>query len=133
MATLITLANFTGPSPSGNGIYDSAGLLADSNGDLFGTTDGGGTFGDFPGYGTVYEITNTDGSFASTPTTLVNFNSTDGASPQAGLIADAAGDLFGTSLIPSFSLRHKRRFFAVWNGLKRLQVGSLRSSLPASR
>jgi succinate dehydrogenase/fumarate reductase flavoprotein subunit len=25
------------------------------------------------------------------------------------------------------------RFFAVWNGLKRLQVGSLRSSLPASR
>ncbi len=29
--------------------------------------------------------------------------------------------------------RLKKGFFAVWNGLKRLQVGSLRSSLPASR
>ena len=31
------------------------------------------------------------------PTTLVSFNVTDGEGPSAGLIADAAGDLFGTT------------------------------------
>ena len=31
------------------------------------------------------------------PTTLVSFNGTDGAEPFAGLMADAAGDLFGTT------------------------------------
>ena len=30
-------------------------------------------------------------------TTLVSFNGADGALPIAGLIADAAGDLFGTT------------------------------------
>jgi hypothetical protein len=29
--------------------------------------------------------------------TLVNFNSSTGFAPQAGLVADAAGDLFGTT------------------------------------
>jgi uncharacterized repeat protein (TIGR03803 family) len=32
-----------------------------------------------------------------TLTTLVNFNGTDGAFPFAGLVADAHGDLFGTT------------------------------------
>ena len=32
-----------------------------------------------------------------TPTTLVSFNGSNGAYPYAGLIADAAGDLFGTT------------------------------------
>ena len=30
-------------------------------------------------------------------TTLVGFNGANGAAPDAGLIADAAGDLFGTT------------------------------------
>ncbi len=34
-------------------------------------------------------------SYPGTPITLVNFNGTDGASPDGALIADAAGDLFG--------------------------------------
>lgn len=33
---------------------------------------------------------------SATLTTLVGFNSTDGDEPRADLIADAAGDLFGT-------------------------------------
>jgi hypothetical protein len=32
-----------------------------------------------------------------TLTTLVSFNGTDGAFPFAGLVADAHGDLFGTT------------------------------------
>jgi len=45
----------------------------------------------------VFEITKTAGVYASTPTTLVGFNSTDGANPIASLIADANGNLFGTT------------------------------------
>ena len=35
--------------------------------------------------------------YASAPTTLVSFNGSDGNGPYAGLIADANGDLFGTT------------------------------------
>jgi uncharacterized repeat protein (TIGR03803 family) len=53
------------------------------------------------GGGTVFEIVKTAGGYASVPTTLVNFcslaNCADGSSPIAGLIADAKGNLFGTT------------------------------------
>jgi hypothetical protein len=68
-------------------------LLLDANGDLFGTTGGGGA-GDA---GTAFEITKTASGYASVPTTLVSFSGDDGADPAAGLIADASGDLFGTT------------------------------------
>ncbi len=50
------------------------------------------------GAGTVFEIKKTAAGYASTPTTLVSFNGANGASPAAGLIADASGDLFGTTI-----------------------------------
>ena len=34
-----------------------------------------------------------------TLTTLVSFNGTNGSEPSSGLIADAAGDLFGTTYV----------------------------------
>jgi len=45
----------------------------------------------------VFEIAKTASGYASTPTTLVTFNGSNGETPVAGLIADAAGDLFGTT------------------------------------
>ena len=53
-------------------------------------------------HGTVFEITKTASGYATTPTTLVSFNARQrllahGANPFAGLIADANGDLFGTT------------------------------------
>jgi uncharacterized repeat protein (TIGR03803 family) len=48
-------------------------------------------------FGTVFEIAKTAAGYASTPTTLVSFNGTNGAFPEAGLIADANGNLFGTA------------------------------------
>jgi len=83
-----------------NGAGPSAGLIADANGNLIGTTEFGGAYGESGGgrgYGTVFEIAKTSGGYASTPTTLVNFNGTNGESPEAGLIADANGNLFGTT------------------------------------
>ena len=89
-STQTTLVSFNGP----DGSTPSFGaLLADANGNLFGTTDQGGA-NDF---GTVFEIAKTAGGYASTPTTLVSFNGTNGEIPGAGLIADANGDLFGTT------------------------------------
>jgi hypothetical protein len=81
-----------------NGAFPLAGLIVDANGNLFGTTSQGGTTPQGgPGYGTIFEIANSGGVYASTPTTLVTFNGNDGAVPEAGLIADANGNLFGTT------------------------------------
>jgi uncharacterized repeat protein (TIGR03803 family) len=84
--TLVSFNGADGSGPIGN-------LIADSHGDLFGTT----VFGGANNLGTVFEITKTATGYASTPTTLVNFNGTNGAGPSGNLIADAAGDLFGTT------------------------------------
>ncbi|HJS87869.1 MAG TPA: choice-of-anchor tandem repeat GloVer-containing protein [Acetobacteraceae bacterium] len=74
------------------GAFPQASLITDANGDLFGTTNGGGP----SGTGTAFEIAKTDAGYASTPTTLASFNGTNGF-PAAGLIADAIGNLFGTT------------------------------------
>jgi uncharacterized repeat protein (TIGR03803 family) len=76
-----------------NGAVPLGGLIADAAGDLFGMTFAGGANGD----GTVFEIVKTSTGFASTPTTLFSFNGTNGSRPEGSLIADAAGDLFGTT------------------------------------
>ena len=89
-ATPTTLVSFDDGT---NGEFPEASLRADSDGDLFGTTELGAGDGD----GTVFEIVKTAVGYASTPTTLVSFNGTDGAVLLGGLIADSNGDLFGTT------------------------------------
>jgi uncharacterized repeat protein (TIGR03803 family) len=88
-----TLVNFNAT----NGAFPSGSLIADAHGDLFGTTENGGTNGD----GTVFELLNNGTaaapSYASAPTTLVSFNTTNGAFPEGGLTLDAAGNLIGTT------------------------------------
>ena len=76
-----------------DGIYPSAGLIFDTDGNLYGTTYGGGDY-----YrGTVFEMT-PNGSGGWTEKKLHNFgNGTDGANPQDDLIFDAAGNLYGTT------------------------------------
>jgi len=70
-----------------------AGLIADANGNLFGTAEAGGSY-----YGgTIFEIVKTAGGYASTPTVLYNFDDHTGVGPVGALIADANGNLFGTT------------------------------------
>jgi uncharacterized repeat protein (TIGR03803 family) len=88
-STATVLVSFDGT----NGNAPAGGLIADAAGDLFGTTMLGGADGD----GTVFEIVKTGGSYASTPTILASFSGNNGLAPQAGLVADAAGNLFGTT------------------------------------
>ncbi len=87
--TLTTLVVFNGT----DGAIPQAGLIADAAGNLFGTTSAGGE----DDRGTVFEIAKTSTGYASTPTTLVSFNNSNGADPDAPLIADSAGNLFGTT------------------------------------
>jgi uncharacterized repeat protein (TIGR03803 family) len=69
------------------------GLTVDGAGNLFGVTSASGN----GSYGTVVEIAKTAAGYASAPATLITFNGANGANPSGGLIADAAGNLFGTT------------------------------------
>jgi len=81
---------YAGPDPDGEFPY--AGLIRDAAGNFYGTTASGGAYKG----GTVFKL-----DTAGNETVLYNFCSAagcaDGASPVAGLIQDAAGNLYGTT------------------------------------
>jgi uncharacterized repeat protein (TIGR03803 family) len=83
--TITTLAPFNGT----NGSYPQGRVILDAQGNLFGTTANGGAFN----RGTVWELA----AGSNTITTLASFNGTNGAGPEAGVILDAQGNLFGTT------------------------------------
>src|SRR6266481_4154904 len=64
-----------------NGAGPVASLITDAQGDLFGTTVEGGA----NNLGTVFEIAKTAHGYASTPTTLINFDGINGATPDGSL------------------------------------------------
>ena len=80
-----------------DGSQPVAGLIFDAVGNLYGTTEYGGTYSNcYGGCGTVFELTPAAGG-GWTETVLHSFNGTDGREPAAGLIFDAAGNLYGTT------------------------------------
>lgn len=86
-AQTFTLLHDFASSPDGNSSF--AGLIRNAQGNLFGTTCCGGTFG----FGTVFK---TNG--AGKETVLYSFaGPPDGAFPHGALIGDAAGNLYGTT------------------------------------
>jgi uncharacterized repeat protein (TIGR03803 family) len=92
--TLTTLYSFCSQTNCTDGADPYAGLVQAANGDFYGTTYSGGANGN---YGTVFKITP-----GGTLTTLYSFcsqtNCPDGATPQAGLVQAADGDLYGTTV-----------------------------------
>jgi len=106
------LYSFTGDSQiGGNGttFYDGqtpyGGLVLDSHGNLYGTTSGGGTYG----AGIAFELSPPpSGSPQGTPwteTVLHSFNGlVDGGDPEAGLVIDTLGNLYGTTFTSIFEL-----------------------------
>lgn len=71
-----------------DGWYPFAGLVRDPKGNLYGTTQYGGS----RDVGTVFKIDK-----SGKETLLHSFNLTDGENPLAGLIRDHAGNLYGTT------------------------------------
>lgn len=81
-----------------DGSAPSAGLIADSAGNLYGTTANGGAASCQGGCGTVFELSPAAGG-RWTETVLYRFTGgSDGAIPQTGLTFDAAGNLYGTTI-----------------------------------
>jgi uncharacterized repeat protein (TIGR03803 family) len=81
---------FTG-SPDGE--VPTAPLIFDSSGNLYGTTSKGGVYGS----GTVFKLTPHSGG-AWTENVLYDFTGGDlGGTPNAGVIFDAKGNLYGTT------------------------------------
>jgi uncharacterized repeat protein (TIGR03803 family) len=76
-----------------DGAYPQAGLIADASGNLYGTTSHGGENGN----GTVFKLMNQDGTWTETVLYSFGSSSADGQVPYAGLIADASGNLYGTT------------------------------------
>ena len=72
-----------------NGNSPLAGVVSDSDGNLYGTASGGGAYN----RGTVFKVA----AGTNEITTLYSFTGgLDGANPRASLILDAAGNLYGT-------------------------------------
>jgi uncharacterized repeat protein (TIGR03803 family) len=89
--TYSTIYSFTGGN---DGATPMAGLVFDAAGNLYGTTSSGGAGGN----GTVFRLTpNPDGSWQVFLVHNFLFNGKYGAHPNAGLVFDAAGDLYGTT------------------------------------
>jgi Domain of unknown function (DUF4214) len=89
--TKTTLYSFAGATSDGGSPYGT--LIMDASGNLFGATHGGGT----NNVGTVYELAKSGSSY--TETVLYSFagGNTDGGFPDAGVVADGNGNLFGTT------------------------------------
>jgi uncharacterized repeat protein (TIGR03803 family) len=77
---------------TGDGELPTAGLVSDASGNLYGTANNGGTHQ----IGAVFELISAAGG-GWTETLLHSFSGADGFSPFAGLILDAAGNLYGTT------------------------------------
>src|SRR5208283_5900999 len=77
-----------GPSDGANPEFGD--LIFDQEGNLYGTTYGGGTYG----YGTVFQLTPSGSGW--TESILYAFSGSDGAYPN-GVIFDNAGNLYGTT------------------------------------
>lgn len=93
--TFTVLHSFAGPT--GDGANPAGALIMDAAGNFYGTTAFGGItncgVNGLVGCGTVFKI-----DAAGNETVLYRFSGPDGAIPAAGLVMDAAGNLYGTTV-----------------------------------
>jgi uncharacterized repeat protein (TIGR03803 family) len=91
---LTTLHSFCAENGCTDGYFPYAGLVQATNGNLYGTTENGGTSGD----GTIFEIT-PGGSFTTMYSFCAETNCADGFFPLASLLQDTNGSLYGTTVV----------------------------------
>jgi uncharacterized repeat protein (TIGR03803 family) len=86
--TLTTLYNFCSQPGCTDGNNPAAALVQATDGNFYGATDSGGTFGD----GTVFRI-----AASGNLTTLHSFDNTDGRDPNSRLFQASDGSFYGTT------------------------------------
>ena len=87
--TITNILSFNGS----NGAYPFSGLIEDSSGNIFGTTQLGGS--GKSSVGTVFELS---GANHQTLTTLYSFNTGNAALPLSNLVMSASGSLIGATM-----------------------------------
>ena len=92
------LYSFIGVSQGGGDVsFPASDVTLDRNGNIFGSTTGGGDFNCNLGCGGVYQlIPNGDGTYQEVVLNIFH-GGRDGASPQGGVIVDPAGNIFGST------------------------------------
>jgi uncharacterized repeat protein (TIGR03803 family) len=83
------LYSFTGGTDGG---ASAAGLIFDGNGNLYGTTSVGGLYNG----GTVFQLIKAGSGW--TENVLYSFSGNDGFQPAAGVVLDASGNIYGTTV-----------------------------------
>ena len=79
------------PQNFGDGAYVAGGVVSDSSGNLYGVFGSGGP----EGYGAVYELSPSGGSWTEQILHAFSYAGNDGANPVGGLILDSSGNLYG--------------------------------------
>src|ERR1019366_2355105 len=97
--TETVLYSFCSLANCSDGAGPSAGVIFDANGNLYGTTQDGGSG---PGYGVVYKLSPPVGGNGPWTETVLHsfcnvFPCADGSNPTAGLIFDSQGNLYSTT------------------------------------
>ena len=81
-----------------DGAYPAAEVVFDRAGNLYGTTQSGGTGPCQLGCGTVFELSpNANGTWSKSTLHSFQGGATDGSSPDSALLFDSAGNLYGTT------------------------------------
>jgi uncharacterized repeat protein (TIGR03803 family) len=84
-----------------DGAYPMSDLVFDDENNLFGTTKEGGSAGSNScgqaGCGTVFELVSVEGVWQHKVIYSFNGYPSDGSTPEAGLVVDSAGNLYGTT------------------------------------
>jgi uncharacterized repeat protein (TIGR03803 family) len=87
------LYSFCAQTNCADGGVPDGGVVMDTAGNLYGTTEGGG---DSLGQGVIFELSLNGSQWQYSD--LGNFDGTDGWAPEGALIIDANGNLFGTTV-----------------------------------
>jgi uncharacterized repeat protein (TIGR03803 family) len=124
--TITAIYSFCSLAACADGSYPSAGVVQASDGNFYGTTEGGGA----NGYGTVFRVTK-----GGALTTLHSFCSVfcanpDGANVNAGLIQASDGALYGATQSPGtiFQITLKGDFTTIYSFTGQGPVGALLQS-----
>jgi uncharacterized repeat protein (TIGR03803 family) len=85
------LYSFCSQQSCADGTLPQGGVVMDGAGNLFGTTEGGGSNQD----GLIFKLSPSGSQWQYN--TLANFDGADGNTPQGSLLLDSSGNLFGTT------------------------------------